>query len=96
MSDNKYPSWCCQRCGDRIGYLGRFVEILYMPFLWLSKSVFHNCPGLFTLPAKKIAECESDERSNNFPIFGGIDSAIKEQREYSRTNKQENHNPCNT
>lgn len=22
----KYPSYCCQKCGEQIGWLGRFVE----------------------------------------------------------------------
>ena len=21
----KYPSWCCQKCGEPIGWLGRFI-----------------------------------------------------------------------
>jgi hypothetical protein len=28
------PSWCCQKCGENIGWLGRFV----FPFL-------HKCKG---------------------------------------------------
>lgn len=26
-----YPSWCCQECGEAIGYLGRFFQ-LFKPF----------------------------------------------------------------
>ena len=25
----KYPSYCCQKCGECIGYLGRFIEWVY-------------------------------------------------------------------
>jgi hypothetical protein len=25
----RHPSWCCQRCGENIGWIGRFV----VPFL---------------------------------------------------------------
>ncbi len=28
-----YPSWCCQRCGEQIGWLGRFVFF----------GLFHRC-----------------------------------------------------
>ena len=31
----KYPSHCCQKCGENIGWLGRFI----FPF-------FHKCKGL--------------------------------------------------
>ena len=26
---SKYPSYCCQKCGECIGYIGRFVEWVY-------------------------------------------------------------------
>lgn len=29
MELKKYPSYCCQKCGEHIGYLGRFVEFIY-------------------------------------------------------------------
>jgi len=79
MSDKQYPSWCCQRCGDRIGYVGRFLEFIATPILWAAKSIYHDCPGLFTLPAKKVSKGKSDERCYDFPIFGGADSTIKKQ-----------------
>lgn len=25
----KYPSYCCQRCGSQIGWLGRFMEAIF-------------------------------------------------------------------
>jgi len=28
-SEKEYPSFCCQKCGERIGYLGRFVEWIF-------------------------------------------------------------------
>ena len=27
--ENKYPSYCCQKCGKCIGWLGRFIEWIY-------------------------------------------------------------------
>lgn len=24
-----YPSYCCQKCGETIGWLGRFLEKIY-------------------------------------------------------------------
>lgn len=31
----KYPSWCCQHCGEPIGWLGRAFQIL--------GTSFHTC-----------------------------------------------------
>lgn len=52
----QYPSWCCQRCGNQIGYIGRFLEFMATPILWMAKSIFHDCPVLFTLTSEKIAK----------------------------------------
>ena len=30
-----HPSWCCQKCGDNIGWIGRFV----LPFLHKCKEI---------------------------------------------------------
>jgi len=32
---NKFPSWCCQKCGEHIGWLGRLFTAL-LPF-------WHKC-----------------------------------------------------
>lgn len=37
MRNKKYPSNCCQRCGKNIGWLGRFIEIVYCGL------IKHNC-----------------------------------------------------
>lgn len=29
----KYPSYCCQKCGEPIGWLGRFIEFILFGFL---------------------------------------------------------------
>lgn len=29
----KYPSYCCQKCGEPIGWIGRFVEFIYCGFI---------------------------------------------------------------
>ena len=39
----RYPSWCCQRCGAYIGYLGRFMEWVY-PRCGLFRILRHPCP----------------------------------------------------
>lgn len=31
----QHPSWCCQKCGNRIGWIGRFV----LPFLHKCKEI---------------------------------------------------------
>lgn len=36
-NDTKYESYECQRCGEPIGWLGRFIE-------WVSfEMIVHNC-----------------------------------------------------
>lgn len=35
---SQYPSWCCQKCGAGIGWLGRFFQWTRLPV--------QNCPGL--------------------------------------------------
>lgn len=37
----KYPSYCCQDCGEAIGWLGLLLNKIYIPI--------HSCPK-----AKKI------------------------------------------
>ena len=32
-----YPSWCCQKCGEQIGYIGRFFQFLRVPFYQCEK-----------------------------------------------------------
>lgn len=29
MKGKKYPSYCCQKCGEPIGWLGRIIEWIY-------------------------------------------------------------------
>lgn len=77
--NKQFPSWCCQRCGDQIGYLGRLVEIIYVPFFWIAKSAFHNCPELFALPTKKVSQRKSYKGRNDFPIFDSVDIASNER-----------------
>lgn len=38
--ENKYPSWCCQKCGAEIGWLGKFFE-----FIWYADllGIRHKC-----------------------------------------------------
>jgi len=31
-----YHSWCCQKCGEHIGWLGRFFSMF---------NLFHKCKG---------------------------------------------------
>ena len=93
MPNNQYPTYCCQRCGEEIGYLGRFLEIIWTPFLWIAKSMFHSCPALFAFSPKEITKSQGYNRRNDTPILNGVNSAPNEYCEYSRTGKQEHHNP---
>lgn len=36
----KYPNWCCQKCGEEIGYLGRFMDWSKLSTLLMIK---HKC-----------------------------------------------------
>jgi hypothetical protein len=40
MKGNKFPSWCCQECGEPIGWLGRFFSYVlpFRPFKHVCKS----------------------------------------------------------
>jgi len=86
-TEGNYPRWCCQKCGERIGYLGHFVEWLYAPLMWACKSIFHTCPGLFVLSAKEIPQSESDKRAGYFPVFRNLDRDIDKQYENPRTDQ---------
>jgi len=35
MAKIKYPLYCCQTCGEQIGYLGRALSVF---------KIFHKCP----------------------------------------------------
>lgn len=35
-----YPNWCCQKCGEHIGYLGRFMEWSRLADLLMNR---HKC-----------------------------------------------------
>lgn len=41
----KYPSYCCQRCGSCVGYLGKIVEFIYYKIFRL-KMFKHECKSL--------------------------------------------------
>lgn len=43
----KHPSYCCQRCGENVGYLGKIVEFIYYKIFRL-KMFKHNCPTVRT------------------------------------------------
>lgn len=36
----KFPSWCCQHCGEHIGWLGRIIQKILPNW--------HNCPDPYT------------------------------------------------
>lgn len=38
----KYPSYCCQRCGEPVGYLGKIVEFIYYKIFRI-KMFKHKC-----------------------------------------------------
>lgn len=49
------PSWCCQRCREPIGYLGRFWQ-------WCLPGVFHACSDS---QVRRYAACEALNRRSN-------------------------------
>jgi hypothetical protein len=40
MSQKKFSSWCCQECGEPIGWLGRFFSFI-LPGRW------HKCDDIY-------------------------------------------------
>lgn len=43
----KFPSWCCQKCGENIGYVGRFLLM----------GLLHKCQkSIFGTFAKNVSE----------------------------------------
>jgi hypothetical protein len=44
---DEYPSWRCQKCGEQLGYLGRFMEYF---FGWMVGR--HKCVGEIGLKPK--------------------------------------------
>lgn len=77
------PLWCCQRCGEEIGYIGRFIECICAPLLWTCKSIFHTCPSLFVCFPKKEPKGKSDYRGNNFPIIRSGNRTSTEKSDYT-------------
>lgn len=35
--EGKYPGYCCQHCGETIGWLGRFIEKCLEQFICVEK-----------------------------------------------------------
>ena len=92
----EYKAWCCQKCGAKIGYLGRFVMFVYSPFLWIARSTHHNCPGIFSSTSEKIPKSEGYDWGDNSPIVSCGNKAFEEKNSNARTSKQKYHNPCDT
>jgi hypothetical protein len=44
----KFPSWCCQICGDPVGWLGRIFQFLHVPI--------HRCdkPGRYLVDREGV------------------------------------------
>jgi len=59
-----YPSSCCQKCGDQIGWLGRFFQALGLP---LHKCQPHRGP-LHDMVVKLRAELNADRAAANDAI----------------------------
>ena len=38
----KYPSYCCQKCGENVGFLGKIVEFIYYKIFRI-KMFKHDC-----------------------------------------------------
>lgn len=74
----EYPKWCCQRCGEETGYLGKFKEFIHRPLLGLCKEIYHDCPGLFVSSAKEVPEGQCDKRADHFPVIKRLDGASHE------------------
>jgi len=47
MTD-KFPSYCCQKCGEQIGYVGRFLSLLHK----CKQKALDRCYGYLLLALK--------------------------------------------
>ncbi len=54
----RYPSWCCQECGEPIGWLGRFLELLTI-------AKWHKCDSKFRVGVDSMQKFIRDRIADN-------------------------------
>ena len=60
----KHPSYCCQKCGENVGYLGKVVEFIYYKIFRI-KMFKHKCDEN-VLHQKELLEMEFLESRRRF------------------------------
>jgi hypothetical protein len=78
---NNYPPYCCQKCGEQIGYIGRFFQ-----FLRISS---HRCDDGTKKPYKvkiEISECGASRwvNSNEYFLSDEGREFLKEMSEFAK------------
>jgi len=53
MSTAVFPNWCCQKCGEPIGYLGRFVELIF-------RGHEHKKPAVYFMARQEVINIAFD------------------------------------
>ena len=72
-----YPSYCCPKCGDQIGWIGRFFQFIRVPL--------HNCENRYQ-PKIKIDNSGASEWVNIAEFFMSDEGQefIKNQNEFAK------------
>lgn len=60
----KYPSYCCQKCGENVGYLGKIIEFIYYKIFRL-KMFKHKCET-WPVIIKGQYDCETTISKQNY------------------------------
>jgi len=75
-----YPPYCCQKCGEQIGWIGRFFQFIRVPL--------HRCEET-KKPYKakiEVSECGASRWVNSTEYFmsGEGEEFIKEMSEFAK------------
>jgi len=77
---NNYPSYCCQKCGEQIGWTGRFFQFIRVPL--------HRCEET-KKPYKakiEVSECGASRWVNSTEYFMSEEGKefLKEMNEFAK------------
>lgn len=59
----KHPSYCCQRCGENVGYLGKIVEFIYHKIFRI-KMFKHECDEKIISHIERMENAYLESRRN--------------------------------
>ena len=76
-----YPFYCCQKCGEQIGWIGRFFQFLRVPL--------HRCETKKPYKPKIVVhDCKASEWVNSNEYFLSEEGRefLKEMGEFAKRN----------